>query len=57
MSLTQSHFDTNINLGLVDLGESQIFFYSLKQVKHLPLLKQFLSFFCSFNSTYYSAAY
>lgn len=48
MSLTQSHFDTNINLGLVDLGESQIFFYSLKQVKHLPLLKQFLSFFLQF---------
>jgi len=37
MSLTQNQFDTNINLGLVDLGELQILFYSLKQVKHLPL--------------------
>lgn len=37
MSLTENRFDTNINLGHVDLGESQIFFYSFKQVKYLPL--------------------
>lgn len=37
MSLMQKQFDTNINLGHVDLGESQIFIYSLKRVKHLPL--------------------
>lgn len=57
MSLTQSQFDTNINLGLLDLGESQIFFYSLKQVKHLPLSEQFFSILCSFNRIYYSSAH